>query len=767
MRYIVLTFCLLLAFSVEFYGQTKISGRIVDEGNSPIENANVSAYNADSLLLTGCVTDRDGTFLIVTDSSDVRFIIVTCLGYEQLQVEMCKKHNLQLVMHTKSNELKEVVVTNNNPLYKMDNDKLVATVHNTALENLGNVEDILRFIPGIAESKDGLIVYGKGTPEYYINGRKLHDLSELQRLDGSEIRSIELIKNPGSEYSGSARAVINIKTIRKQGEGVSLIGKSYLQLAHRPSVQEMTSINYRKNKFDIFTTFQYTNLQQYQDAQDKYGIFNDTPIVLNSDYVLKNNIKTYNAKTGFDYYFNKTNSMGMSYTFLYRKMDVNIDKNDKVVTGSSVIDRQTDKQETDEPTLVHRVDAYYDGWITSKLRLSFNNEILFNSSKDNRVVNEWSQNSDDRTVTSNYKANNLVFASELRLAYNLWNGTLTTGVDYSYTKRNTTYNNLEGFLYNTDNKIYQNLIGIYASYNINIQKFRFNVGVRYEHNNFNYYENNILSNEQSREYNEIYPTISMTYPFGNLTTNLSYSIKSEYPSYTYLNEDIHYDSRYVYNTGNSSLRPVKIQDLQLMLQYKYATLTLDYIHQKNTIIEDYSFYDKQSSIIRKSYANYPYANIFQVYLTLQKKLKFWQPTLSAGLVVGNYKAYKGGRFMCMNNPHATITFNNIFVFPHNWNMYLLSEYNTRGDTELSSNMPYGRVSLIVTKSWKNIDFLILFNDIFKSVSYEATTYSNICTNYYKIYTDTQNIQATLRIRFNATNSKYKGRSVADKEANRM
>lgn len=128
----------------------------------------------------------------------------------------------------------------------MDNDKLVATVHNTALENLGNVEDILRFIPGIAESKDGLIVYGKGTPEYYINGRKLHDLSELQRLDGSEIRSIELIKNPGSEYSGSARAVINIKTIRKQGEGVSLIGKSYLQLAHRPSVQEMTSINYRK-----------------------------------------------------------------------------------------------------------------------------------------------------------------------------------------------------------------------------------------------------------------------------------------------------------------------------------------------------------------------------------------------------------------------------------------------------------------------------------------------------------------------------------------
>lgn len=168
--------------------------------------------------------------------------------------------------------------------------------------------------------------------------------------------------------------------------------------------------------------------------------------------------------------------MGMSYTFLYRKMDVNIDKNDKVVTGSSVIDRQTDKQETDEPTLVHRVDAYYDGWITSKLRLSFNNEILFNSSKDNRVVNEWSQNSDDRTVTSNYKANNLVFASELRLAYNLWNGTLTTGVDYSYTKRNTTYNNLEGFLYNTDNKIYQNLIGIYASYNINIQNLDLMLG---------------------------------------------------------------------------------------------------------------------------------------------------------------------------------------------------------------------------------------------------------------------------------------------------
>ena len=47
----------------------------------------------------------------------------------------------------------------------------------------------------------------------------MRDRSELDRLQSDNIKSVEVITNPGARYAASTRAVIRITTKKIQGEG--------------------------------------------------------------------------------------------------------------------------------------------------------------------------------------------------------------------------------------------------------------------------------------------------------------------------------------------------------------------------------------------------------------------------------------------------------------------------------------------------------------------------------------------------------------------
>ena len=50
----------------------------------------------------------------------------------------------------------------------------------------------------------------------------MRDNSELKRLRSEEIRDVEVINNPGAQYDATVRAVVRIRTVRQQGDGLSL-----------------------------------------------------------------------------------------------------------------------------------------------------------------------------------------------------------------------------------------------------------------------------------------------------------------------------------------------------------------------------------------------------------------------------------------------------------------------------------------------------------------------------------------------------------------
>ena len=115
--------------------------------------------------------------------------------------------------------LDEVVVKANLPTTRLKGNAMVTSVENSVLSKLGTANDVLSHLPLVSESDGSFTVFGKGTPLIYINGKLVRSSTELQQLSSENIRSVEVVTNPGAQYSSEVQSVIRIKTIPPKGEG--------------------------------------------------------------------------------------------------------------------------------------------------------------------------------------------------------------------------------------------------------------------------------------------------------------------------------------------------------------------------------------------------------------------------------------------------------------------------------------------------------------------------------------------------------------------
>lgn len=766
MRKILVLIVLFSVLPLSSYCQDVISGRVKDTSDKGLQHVNVILLSADSATVNGSETDADGNFSIPNTDGRGTMLRVTCLGYKPVMTNISGRKDISVVLSEKSEMLDEVVV-NNSSTYRMEGNKLITSVSGTPLDKLFDINQVLEFVPGVMSTPNGVEVFGKGVATFYINGRKVRNEVDLKRLEMKNVKSIELIKNPGAEYSGSDRAVINIVTFRKPGEGFSAYNSNWFQQAHNFSAQEVLSMNYRKDKLDLFGYLNYMHNGNYQDLDTEYTIKSPKKPL---DF--KSNSKTYSprnyvdASVGFDYYFNSTNSLGVNYSHTYRNVDGHLVQTTDVFSKGALDDKQQYASEYELPLNTDVIGAYYDGWINKKIKINANAQYYYGRDKNNTRVTEDSEVADDRIVTTSNRADNKIFASDLSVMYT-WNKKhrLRIGSEYYYTDRKYTFYNKEGLLPNVSDKVDQDILAAYIGYTFRQDKFRLDAGLRYEHYRFDVYNNGVFSSEQSKIYNDVYPNISLSYPFGKLKTSLSYSMKTSKPSYHSLSSNMQYDSRNAYNTGNPLLQPAKIQDVQFMMQYGIATLTLGYVHTKDMIIRDYSLYDENVPILLKSYRNNPSLDEFNAHLTLQKKIGIWIPTFSVGVSVDNYDYYGEGKKF--KDPLFRFSFDNILTLPHNWNIYMDAVFGIDGRQNMYKVRPDKRVSLYIVKSWKNVQLGVLFNDIFNTLEEVNKFDTDVCKYWVRNNGDYHNIQVTLRININNFNSKYRGRNVTGSESSRM
>ena len=389
-----------------------------------------------------------------------------------------------------SKELGEVVVKAHLPQYKKTREGLLTNVAGTVLGKMGTAEDVLKHVPSIVKKKDGYEVVGKGTPIIYINGRKMQDISELDNIKSSDIKSVEVIQNPGATYDASVNAVIKIKTIKKKGEGIGFDTRSvYWYNKHDNTIQQV-NMNYRHNGLNLFATYKFSDATWMQKATYEQTVHVDTLWQQHNNNEVTGRIESHRLISGFSYDFNANHSIGARYTLTSPGYSRSKDFFDSQVTadGKFYDYIKTDGLTVDKNNPSHQLNAYYNG-IWGKTTIDLNTDLYFSTNRAYAYSDEQSQEHDSRNINSKNRVSNKMVATKLVITSPLLGGNLSYGAEYINTHRNDDYEvNRTDLLANSYSKLEEQTASPFIQYARLTPIGNITAGLRYEYVRFKYYD---------------------------------------------------------------------------------------------------------------------------------------------------------------------------------------------------------------------------------------------------------------------------------------
>lgn len=760
-----------LASSFGLSAQT-ISGKLVDEQNQPLLYANVVLLSLpDSAFVSGTISGEDGAFTLEATSQN-QIVRISSIGYKTVfkPVSPANIGIVQLVSDAQM--LGEVLVKGNLPVTRMKGDAMVTSVENSVLSKVGSANDVLTKIPGITKKQDAFEVFGKGVPLIYINGRKLHDLSELEQLNSDDVKSVEVIRNPGSRYDATVKAVVRIQTVKRQGDGFGFNLRSSYYQSDNTDLIEQANFNYRHNNLDIFGSVYYNQMESWQDFT--------LQLEERGTKVWNHDMKSYgefyskmlSGNIGFNYQLNDNHAFGMKYKSgktmnernpLSKETNINVDN----VFYDNIKVNSCDNYYYDPD---HELNAYYNGQFDD-VNIDFNADYLQNAKSSNSVFQEISQTSENRDVHSVNNVKNRLVAGKLTLSLPLGGGTFAVGSEVTYTHRNDDYINEENYVPTSYSKIEELNATGYAEYNYSFPWGDWSLGLRYEHVKFDYYEDGKHIDEQSRTFDNFFPNIVFSKQLGEVQTQLSYTAKTQRPTYSELSNNVFYSDRFTLQKGNPTLRPTIIHDLTLSGAWRFLQMSLSYSQTKDWILNWGELVNEDASLTMLSQRNWDKSiPMFTAFLSASPKIGCWSPMLSVGvqkqwLTVDYFKEQK-----TLNNPFFTASFNNTWELPLGFMIGLDSYIQSAGATQnIYFEKPNGYVNVSLRKSFLDdaLSVELRGNDIFKTNRVSFSMYSGDYFLFQKSVWDRQEFAVTVRYKFNAAKSKYKGTGAGDSQKSRM
>lgn len=752
-----------------------IKGKIVDEKGEPLAFANVVLLNRqDSAFVKGVVSGEDGHFAI--DSACNNGIIkVTSVGYKTAWKDCTGENAGMIKMVADSKVLGEVVVKSLLPKTILKNGGMTTTIAGSVLEKAGTMEHLLDRIPNVSAQNGNIKVFGRGEPIIYINGRQMRDRSELDRLSSDNIKSVEVIANPGARYAASTKAVIRITTKKIQGDGFGFDATTEGSYDEKKNMGGYARLNlyYRRNGLEL-GAYAYGSKQSSPDEKDLQQMtYLDKTLNQQDRTRWKNKTETFSSRLNASYQFDDNNSLGASISFL-RNPKLQTDGKtegsvlrDEVLTETTTYIRSEFGQNSNWSS-----NVYYVGKV-GKLGIDFNTDWFWSKGNNRNNIDEHYQevNSEIRNqlVSSTTSKYNRLIASKMVLSYPLFGGDLSVGGEYSFTNRNTNYAIIPNTLAdNVIDRIKEGMASAFVTYNRDFGKLNMEAGLRYENVDFKYYDDGQYMAEQSKTYGEWFPSLSLSMPIGNVQMQVSYAADINRPNYWVLRSGVQYSNHYTYETGNPFLVSEISRNISYDLAYKWLTFNLTYEHVSDPIYQTVEIYKDNATIgLMRMINGKSYNNVTST-LNLQPTFGIWHPMLSAMVEKQWFKLEtRDGQYL--NKPVAMFRFNN--TFDTKWAIFsVMMTYITKGYEENHYiYKPMFNTDLSIYKGFLKdcLTLQLYVSDVF------GTNDSHIIGKYGKLKEtvfdefSTSKISLTVRYKFNTTRSKYKGTGAGDSQKNRM
>jgi len=769
----------------------KVIGRVIDEQGCPIEYANISLLRTapkdyfetnstyvngqgnvetDGAFINGGVSNENGDFVIPCKARQV-ILKVSYIGYKTVTRNISVGHIGTITLQPETYMVKDVEIKGEIPQYKAAQGGLTVDVQHSILHDIGTADDLLSMMPMIQGRNGKFEVLAKGEPEIYINNKKVRDPSELKQLKSVDIKSVDIITAPGARYNAEVNAVVRIKTLKAQGDGLSLMVTSDTWKNNKWNNYDDLTLNYRTGGLEVSANValdngHYSNDQDlYQELHIKKDFFK-----VHADLPVRNSWTELKYKAGLSYDFNTNHSIGLSFSsqkIFYEGFKSDM-KQHYLKNGAfdGNVRLTTDISEKDKP--VWELNGYYVGK-AGKLGIDLNTTVLRRESEKNNKQVELSERYLNRTITTLTNEDRRMVAGKLVLTYPVWKGELSGGSEATSTKSYGHNVNQEGIIPETDNEMEEKNIAGFAEYEFQLGQWRLNAGLRFEHVKADYYSFGEWQQEPSRTYNDWFPNLSVIWQKDKWSAQLSYSKRITRPPYGMLTSMIIYDSRMFYEGGNPLLRPSVRKSIDLNLTYSWLTFVAGFTRENDLFTHIGRVYDEDREIAIFQPVNFDHQDRVYATLVASPKLGFWQPTATLHYYQQMFDAEAYGAPKKLNKPEFSFDLKNWFVINPTMKALVHTNYSGSNHWAFMYRGSNFTVNARLQKSFfkERLSCTLYANDIFRTSKTKMTTYYAIGLTDQDVYSYTQCVGLTLSYNFNASRSKYKGTGAGNAEKSRL
>lgn len=743
-----------------------LKGHVIDSRGEAMPFVTISVLTQDSSLITGAITDDDGSYTLEVTAKDY-IIQASYVGYRSAF------GGPDFVLREETEHLAEVEVKAKKPLIERQMDKLVVNVSASPLAAGSNGNDILRRAPGVRIDKDGNItVNGKsvevwvdGKPSY-LSGQQLKAM--LDGTDGNTIEKIEIISNPSAKYDASGQGgIINIKTKRNMMKGLNGMlsagyGGMYFSDVNRWLQMDMVSLNLNYRGEKTYTFAQLT--QVFAQSDIDLETYRKTPL-LESYSISGYNVdfQYYMMKVGNDWYIDKKNTLGfiLQVPYMDMKQQIMPGRNYAYIYGPIDSINSTTNTLNTLKAPQHTANINYTHTFNEDLERELTVNVDYNR-YNNRSVNnqQTSYNKPYEGNTSlglNVQSRQVVdiYSAKVDFQTKFWQtGMIECGVKYGLSSTNNemlTDSTANGIVRPTETSKFRYDEHVAAAY-ISVGKqfgehWSVKLGLRGE---YTFSHGNWLSADSvtNKSYFNPFPTAYVGYtssPLGKIqqpiAVSASYTRRIKRPNYWMMNPFRTYTDAYSYQEGNTELTPEFNNDVELHFSWtQYLNVTFNFAHtqdmfsQKTTILDNGMGYIKWSNFgtctthgVNVSLTELP---LVPKYVTLEDGSKMMQGawlalTVNSGwlhFINKSYEKRADGKPVYENRSHygyvggtlsAYLPKDWTMTFDGNWSSSMTTGYNKSGSTYFLS---FGIRKMIMTK-WLILNLNV--QDLARSLSFES------------------------------------------------
>lgn len=571
----------------------KVKGRLLDSvSNHPLEYATVSLFlNGDKKPINGAISDSKGNFVVENVAAGNYKLVAEFLGYKPhtLLDLTINKDNSQIdikdiLLISKATTLQNINVAVQGKLIENKIDKLVFNAERDLTSQVGVATDILKKVPQVSVDVDGNVeLAGSASIRFLINGKPSaafgSNVSDvLQSIPASQIKSIEVITNPGAKYDAQGLGgIINIILKKNNSQGVN--GNISLSGGTR---MENGSFNFnaRKGKFGMNAFISGNTRLNAETPFTSDRFTNDsaanTKILLHQDGFNRFQRSGFQTGIGFDWDLNEHNSLSGSISYdIFSNTGIsttNQSQNTKDQNGNSIANMQT-LINADNASHFHNIDASLTYKKTfekedQELELSINATKGTLNSNNNNYQYSFPQHSlyystmgsnpgkeNETEIKADYtqplKKNVILGIGGKIGLYDVASNSKTFKLDpvsNQYSKDMYLSNSLD---------YHQKVYAFYSELSFPVfTLFDAKIGERYERTEISSFYSNAQHQVKVPGYNTFVPSIFFSKKLNeNSLIKLSYSKRIERPDYGDLNPFINTNDPKNLSTGNPSLQP--------------------------------------------------------------------------------------------------------------------------------------------------------------------------------------------------------------------